>query len=359
MPYRSFQPAHVHAMTRQLLMAAGTPRHIADDVAEILVHANLAGHDSHGVLRVPAYLEAITKNKLNPAAEPEISKETANSFVIDGKDGFGQYTARQAVNRAIDKAKKNSVCCVSFIRTGHIGRLGEYAEAAAKAGCIGIVTHGAAGHDRSIVVPFGGSKGALSTNPIAIGIPTGDDTPFLLDISTSVVAEGKVQVARSKNADLPPGCIVDKDGRPTVKPTDFYDGGYLLPFGAHKGYGLGLFAALLGGLAASAETVETGIIKGEFLQVMNVAAFSPLEIYERGVQAVLKQIRAIPPVAGFTEVLAPGDFEARNRKKRLVEGIELPDTIYRQLKEEADKFTLSLEEEIVKAADRKRYSVGA
>ena len=112
-------------------------------------------------------------------------------------------------------------------------------EAAAQAGCIGIITHGLGRTQISRVVPFGGSQGALSTNPISVGVPTGDEVPFVLDIATSVVAEGKLQVARSKNAELPPGYIVDKEGRPSTNPNDFYDGGFLLPFGGHKGYGLG------------------------------------------------------------------------------------------------------------------------
>jgi LDH2 family malate/lactate/ureidoglycolate dehydrogenase len=344
-------------MARRLFMAAGAPRHIADDVAEILVQANLTGHDSHGVLRIPAYLRAIAEGKLDPAAEPDITKETANTFVVDGKNGFGHYTSRRGILRAIEKAKAANVCCVGFTRTGHIGRLGEYAEAAARAGCIGIITHGLAGHEMGRVVPFGGASGALSTNPIAIGAPTGDDHPFVLDIATSVVAEGKLQVARSKGANLPEGYIVDKNGSPSTKTADFYDGGFLLPFGGHKGYGLGLFIAMIGGLAGNANIGEPGIVRGEFMQVINVEAFTPLESYQQSIRAVLDKIRAIPPAPGFNEVLVPGDFEARSRKKRLAEGVELPDTIQGQLQEAAAKFGLSLGEDVVEAADAERYTV--
>jgi LDH2 family malate/lactate/ureidoglycolate dehydrogenase len=336
-------------------MAAGTPRHIAEDVAEILIQANLTGHDSHGVLRIPAYLKSINEKRLDPAAEPEFSKETANSFVIDGNDGFGQYIARKAVNLAIEKAKKENVCCASFLHTNHIGRLGQYAETAAKAGCIGIVTHGIVGHGWARVTPYGGAKGIFSTNPFAIGIPTGDDSPFVLDVATSVVAEGKVQVARSKNAELPPGCILDKNGNPSVKPADLYDGGFLLPFGNHKGYGLGLFTALMGGLAGGTFAGKAGTMKGEFIMVINVGAFGPPENYQQSVQGVLDLVRGVPPASGFDEVMVPGDFESRNRKKRLVEGIELPETICGQLQEEADKLSVSIGEEIVEAEDRKRY----
>src|SRR5262245_35503557 len=126
-----FQASYLHAITRQLFVAAGTPRLIADAVAEILVKANLAGHDSHGMLRVPAYLRSIAAKDLDPAAEPTLIRETNNLLLVDGRSGFGHYTARQGMAWAIDKAMQSEVCCVSFVNTGHIGRLGEYAEQAA------------------------------------------------------------------------------------------------------------------------------------------------------------------------------------------------------------------------------------
>ena len=176
-----FNASHLHAVMRQLLMAADTPHHIAEDVAEILTNANLAGHDSHGVLRLPGYLNGISNGGTQPAAEPEVSDETTNTFRIDGGNGFGHYTARRAMERAIEKAKAADNCAVSFVNTGHIGRLGEYAEQAARAGCIGIITYGGGARDRGGTVPFGGARGALGTNPIAVGVPTGDNSPFIID----------------------------------------------------------------------------------------------------------------------------------------------------------------------------------
>ena len=200
----NFQARHLHAITRQIFVAAGTPRHIADSVAGILINANLTGHDSHGVLRIPQYLGWISDDSLHPTAEPKEVKETANTLLVDGQHGFGHYTAKQAIEMAIEKAKTANVACASLVDTRHIGRLGEYAEVAARAGCISIITFGMGigGTNRVRVVPFGGSVGGLATNPIAVGAPTGDGSPFVADIATSVVAEGKVQVARSKNIAL-------------------------------------------------------------------------------------------------------------------------------------------------------------
>ena len=349
-----FQASYLHAITRQLLLTADTPPHIADSVAEILVNANLAGHDSHGVLRIPWYLQRISEDGILPAAEPQVTKESRNTLLIDGQDGFGHYVARQAMILAIDKAKQADMCGVSFVRTGHIGRVGEYAEMAARAGCIGMITVGIGTTAGGATVPFGGAQGVLDTNPIAVGVPTGDGVPFILDFATSIVAEGKIQVARSRNVDLPEGYILDKAGRPSVTPADFYDGGYLLPFGGHKGYALSLLICLLGGLSGTFE-VDQPSMSGVFMQVINIAAFTPLAAYQQAVRALLDDIKQTPPAAGFDEVLVPGDVEQRSRTHRLANGIEIPDTIYEQLQDWASKLNVALSDELVEASDIERY----
>jgi LDH2 family malate/lactate/ureidoglycolate dehydrogenase len=328
-------------VARRLFVAAGTPVHIADVVAEVLVGANLAGHDSHGVIRIPAYLRRIAEGALKPAAEPERVRETAGTLLVDGRQGFGHYATRQAMVWAIEKARRTDVCCVSLIRHGHIGRLGEYAEQAARAGCIGLVTTGGAQPDGELVVPFGGLTGVLSTNPIAVGVPTGDDVPFIMDFATSVVAEGKVQVARSRGTTLPEGWILDKAGRPSIQPADLYDGGHLLPFGRHKGYGLGVLVSLLGGLGGEFD-VERRMMEGTFLQVINVEAFVPLATYQRAVRATLDGIKRAAPAAGVSEVLVAGDPEARARSARLADGIEVPDASYQQIQEWAQRLRIEL-----------------
>ena len=350
-----FNASHLHAVIRQLIMAADTPHHIAEVVAEILVNANLAGHDSHGVLRLPGYLSSISSGGIQPAAEPEISNETANTFRIDGRDGFGHYTAQRAMERAIEKATTADNCAVSFVDTGHIGRLGEYAEQAARAGCIGIITYGGGSRGRGGTVPFGGARGALGTNPIAVGVPTGDDSPFVIDFATSMIAGGKISVAQSLGVDLPEGCIVDKHGNPSVKTADFSDGGSLLTFGGHKGYAFSLLTCLLAGLSGTFDIDNASMGNSTLMQVINISAFTPLETYQQGVRAFLDGIKSIPPAPGFDEVLVPGDFESRSRSQRLANGINVPDTIYSQLQTWAEKLNASLSENLVEPADVERY----
>ena len=334
--------AALQELTSRLFIKSGAPQHIADDVARILVGANLAGHDSHGVLRLPIYLQHIQEGKLDPAAEPVVVEEDATTLKIDGQNGFGHYTARRGMALAIAKARQSKISCVTFTRINHIGRLGEYAEDAARAGCLGITTVGNGSRDFGRTAPYGGAQYRLGTNPIAVGVPTGDAFPFVLDFATSIVAEGKIQVARSKGLDMPPGYLFDKQGQPTVKTADFYDGGCMVPFGLHKGYALSLFICLLGGLGAPFDP-EKAAMGGCYMQVLNIDAFTPLADYQRNVRMFLNAMKETPLAPGFDEVLVPGEFEERNRRQRLANGVEVPETIVSQLRQWADKLAVPIE----------------
>lgn len=334
--------AALQELTSRLFMQVGAPHHIADDVARILVGANLAGHDSHGVLRLPIYLQHIQEGKLDPAAEPVVVEEDGTTLKIDGQNGFGHYTARRGMALAIAKARQSKISCVTFTRINHIGRLGEYAEDAARAGCLGITTVGNGSRDFGRTAPYGGAQYRLGTNPIAVGVPTGDAFPFVLDFATSIVAEGKIQVARSKGLDMPPGYLFDKQGQPTVKTADFYDGGCMVPFGLHKGYALSLFICLLGGLGAPFDP-EKAAMGGCYMQVLNIDAFTPLADYQRNVRMFLNAMKETPLAPGFDEVLVPGEFEERNRRQRLANGVEVPETIVSQLRQWADKLAVPIE----------------
>ncbi|MCY3902210.1 MAG: Ldh family oxidoreductase [Caldilineaceae bacterium] len=336
--------SYLRRISRNLFAAAGTPEDIAATVADILVNANLAGHDSHGVQFVPMYLDRIEAGELKPAARPEIVRETSTTVHVDGHYGFGHNMSRQAMDWAIERARRTAVCCVTFENSTHIGRLGEYAEQAARAGCVTVITLGWASDGPSQVVPFGGARGCLGTNPMAVGIPTGDDAPFVIDFATSVIAGGKILVARDKGVDLPPGAVVDKDGRPSTDPGVYFDGGSLLPFGGHKGYALSLYFSLMGGLAGGFAG-EHSAMSGLFMQVYDVAGFSPLDEYQRQVRIVLDAIKATPPAPGFDEVLVPGDFEHRSRQQRLAEGIEVPAETYGKIEVWAEKLDISLDRE--------------
>src|SRR6266498_3831084 len=203
-------PGVLEDLAARIFVAAGTPEDLAKHVAQHLVKANLSGHDSHGVIRIPAYIAQSKTERLAVGARPEVIKDGVSSAVVDGKRGFGQVAASFAMDVAIKKASETGV---AIRRANHIGRLGHYSEEAAERGYIAFVSYGSAGPGSGHMAPFGGAQRHFGTNPISFGFPAKETNPVVVDFATTMVAEGKIQVARAKHAELPPGCIVDKDGK--------------------------------------------------------------------------------------------------------------------------------------------------
>ena len=351
-PSKRLTAPRLHALVRRLLTAAATPRHIADVVAEVLVNSNLAGHDSHGVLHLPRYLKSIADGQLDADAEPAVVRETAASLVIDGRDGHGHYAARWGMRRLLEKAAEQEICRAGFRRIQHMGRLGEYAEMAAREGFIGIVLYGGSG---SCTLPYGGAEGALGTNPIAAGIPTAAGPPFVLDYATSRIAISKALLARSRGRPLPAGCIVDRDGNPSVDPEAYFDGGNLLGFGGHKGYALSLLVGLLCGLSGGYEAGRRAHGIGHVMLVMNVESMTPPAPYREAARAFLDRVKSTPPAPGFDEVIVPGDFEHRSRVERLRGGIEIPHRTWAELEECGRSLGVALAEVAAEPEDEARY----
>ena len=354
MNIHTFHAPYLHALTRRLFEASGAPNDIAHIVARILVNANLAGHDSHGVLRTPLYLNRISQGHMNAAAEPTTVRESVTTLVLDGNQGPGHLTAYRALHKAMEKARTSEICSVSFTQIEHIGRLGEYAEIAAREGFVGITMVGRGNPNAMKVLPFGGKNGSLGTNPIAVGVPTGDEVPFVLDVATSVVAEGKLQVARSKNLPVADHIIVDKNNIPTTDPHDFYNGGYLRTFADHKGYAFSLLTCLMSHLSGNFGNGSP--FGGAFMQVINVNAFTDLTAYREGIRTFLNNMKTTDPADGIDEVQVPGEFEHHNRVQRLTHGIEIPDTINQQLIEWADRLNVSTDLSIAEPEDEMHYT---
>lgn len=323
----------LRAVTRQVFEAAGAPADIATDMANILVESNLAGHDSHGVIRIPAYVKQIKEGTLIPDARPEVIEETGGSALVDGKYAFGHIAAAYATEVAVRKAKESKAAVVSVVRCNHIGRLGEWGSRAAAQDVIAIVTVGGAGGPGA-AAPFGGAGRIFSTNPISIGIPGGEMPDVLVDFATTVIAEGKIQVARAKGAQLPPGSILDKEGNPSTNPADFYNGGMLLPFGGHKGYGLAMVVELLGAALVPGEAHNRdGHGGGAVILAVDATAFRPRSAYETAADQTLRRVKAVPPAKGFTEVLLPGEPERRSKAERLRDGIPVAEATWEAIVE--------------------------
>ena len=332
---------------RALFVAAGTPPEEADIVMRHVVAANLAGHDSHGVIQIPTYIERIKVGHIVPGAPWKIVQESPTTTVVDGHWGFGYVVNERAMKLTIDKARSANVAAATVFRQGHIGRLSSYSQMAAAAGMIGLVTADS-GRSPKAVAPFGGREARLGTNPISIAIPSDLDGPLYLDMATSAAAAGKIALAAARNETVPDGWVIGRDGRPTNDPRQLREGGALLPLGGpeggYKGTGLAVIVEILCGLLTG---LGFGVEPsgrhndGCFMAVFNVAAFRPLAEFKAEVGDFVAYLKATPPAFGSSGVLYPGEIEHRREDDRRKNGIEVEDATWYKLRSLAESFGLS------------------
>lgn len=325
--------ADLTARAISLLQAAGAPKDIARTTADAIVGADIVGHESHGVAQLPGYLTAVKQGRITPGARPKAVKETETTALLDAQKGFGHYSATVAIDAAIERAKKYHLGAVSLANANHIGRLGHYAERAAAAGCIGVISLGAGGTSGT-TAPFGGTRGAMGSNPIAAAVPVSGEVPFVMDMATSVFSNGKIGIARREGRSLPPGAILDKEGRPSTDPDDWAAGGPMLPAGGYKGYALSLLNLFTAALAMTGAAAGERIA-GTFYLALDVTAFQPLEEYSQRVAAYVRLLKEVPTQEGVDEILLPGERAARTAAQRRANGIPVPDGVWDALAPDA------------------------
>ena len=249
----TFSPERLTDGVTKTFTACGVPAEAALVVTEHLVEAELSGVTSHGLIRVPQYVDALEEGHITVDAELSVKSSTAGTAVLDGHGGLGQVMARGAMDLAVEKASECGVGAATLVNCSHTGRLASYSIQAAQRGMIGMVMVNAGGAGQW-VAPYGGIEGRLGTNPVSFAVPIGDDDPLFVDIATSVAPEGKVRAWMTAGRELPDGWLRDHKGNPTTNPADLYGppGGALQPFGDHKGYGLSLIVDLsAGGLSGA------------------------------------------------------------------------------------------------------------
>lgn len=327
-----------------LLHAAGVPADDAGLVARHLVGANLAGHDSHGVMRVPQYVEYLREGKFRPGVDLTVLNETPAVLAADANWGLGQVQAHRLLARLVPKARHLGVASGTLRNCGHIGRLGEYAEATAAEGMVFLGTVNSHGSGRRVAPP-GGTEGRISTNPICMGVPTAGD-PVVLDFGTSSVAEGKVRVHFQKNEPVPEGWLLDAAGRPTTDPGVLYaePRGTILPFGgpqAYKGFGLGLLldlfaGGLSGGKCSHPEAPLPGIGNAVLFVLFDPARFGGAECFLAETTGLTGYVRGCPTGPGVDRITLPGDPEQSVRATRAANGIPVPGGTWALLVKEAE-----------------------
>lgn len=329
-----------------LLVAAGASQEEASVIAKYNIGANLVGHDSHGIILIPQYIERIKAGHIVPQAPWEITQETATTTVIDGNWGFGYHVTDRAMRYTIDKARTQNVAAATVFRQSHIGRLASYPLLAAQQGMIALITADS-GRSPKHVAPFGGAKARLGTNPLSIAIPSNLDGPFVFDMATSAAAAGKINVATARGEQVPTGWLIDAEGRPSTDPKVLRAGGALLPLGGTEGYkGTGLAAVveilsgLLTGLGFGVE--PTGRHNdGCFIAVFNVGAFRDLATFRQEVTDFAHYLKDTPPAQGFTEVFYPGEIEYRKEQDRRKNGVHIEDGTWAKLRDLAEGYGLT------------------
>jgi LDH2 family malate/lactate/ureidoglycolate dehydrogenase len=317
----------VHEIITAIFRATGAPDDLAAQVADVLVDNHLAGHDSHGILRVPEYVRSVQAGEIVPTARPRVIQESTTSALIGGNWAFGQVTGLFATDIAIKKVRRERVVVLSVVQAGHTGRLAVFTERAARQNVAMFMAIGTV--DKPSTAPYGGSTPVLGTNPISFSIPNPDGDPVTLDFATSAIAAGKIKLAKARHERVPPNVILDCYGRPSTDPQAYFEGGCLLPFGEHKGYALAIIAELLSGPLAGADAFP-GVTSrsGIFIFAVDVAIFRPLSDYEKALARTLGRIKAVPPGPGFEEVLLPGEPEVHARAQRERDGIPIPEDIW-------------------------------
>lgn len=348
------EPGATQAFVHSILRAIGADDDAATETAVHLVGANLAGHDSHGVMRVVQYVDQSDQGKLHAGARGATLKESPALLLYDAQRGLGQWTSRLALDWCLRQARQTGIAAAAVRHSNHVGRLGHYAEAAASEGLVSITTVGSVGPGIGRTAPFHGIGQLLGTNPWCFGVPAADRTPLVADFATSQVAEGKLRDARYRGKRVAAGLIIDRHGHPTTLPDDFYDGGALLPVGGdltgHKGYGLGLASALIGGLAAIGDRDPTpaGTMSdapagglwtaGFFTVVLDPGWFGGADSYRDLVRRLLDAAGQGEPVPGQDRVLVPGEPEMLSRRRRARDGLPIPPSLWKQLARLGERF---------------------
>ena len=334
-----------------LLRGAGTSEEEAATVSRHSIGANLAGHDSHGIIQIPTYIDRVKRGHIVPGAPFEVVSESPTTTVVDGHWGFGYVVSERAMAMTIEKAKNSGVGAATVFRQSHVGRVADYPIMAAAEGMIGMMTADS-GRAAKSVVPFGGREPRLGTNPICIAMPSDLEGPLFVDMATSAVAGGKVALAVARGTSIPEGWILDKDGNPTTDPTALGDGGASLPLGGpegHKGYGLSVMVEILSGLLTGlgfGHEPSGRHNDGCFMAAFNVEAFRPLADFKREVAEFAAYLTSSQPAAGFDRVYYPGELEHLRTQKLRKEGIFVEDATWAKLLELAQEHGLEGELEL-------------
>ena len=321
----------------RILTTVGVPASDAEQVARLMILADLRGSDGHGIFRIPQYVRRIRAGGMKVRPIIRVTQETEATALVDGDNGMGHLVMQFAVQVAIEKAQRAGIAWVGARESNHAGPAALYAMMPLERNMIGIyLAVGSANH----MPPWGGVELLLSTNPIAFAIPALEEPPIVLDIATSVTAYGKVKTKAQRGEPMPEGWMIDALGRPLTDPRRAEEG-FLLPIGGYKGYGLALVFGLLAGTLNRAafgrdvidfnkdDTTPTNT--GQAIVALDVARFSPVEAFKRNVDQVIRDMRNSKKMSGVERIRVPGEQSHATWLERSVAGIPMNDTLFKDL----------------------------
>ena len=341
---------HAEALKRAIeavVAAAGSESAEARLVADNLVMANLLGHDSHGVGMIPRYIDAVLEGGLAPNQHPKATLDTGALLALDGCKGYGQAIGREAMQMAIERARRAGSCIMALGNSHHLGRIGHWAEMAVAEGLVSIHFVNVISHAR--VAPYGGRDARFGTNPCCIGVPLPGEPPFLLDYATSAVAQGKLRVAHNKGEQVPAGRLIDQEGKPTTDPRYAVvpPFGAMLAFGEHKGYGMAIACELLGGALTAGgtwhydESSKQRVLNGMLTILLDPKQLGTAAAFEREARLFLDWLRKSRPAPGFDRVRIAGEPEREMRERRSRDGIPVDEATWEEILRAADKLKLA------------------
>ncbi len=344
----TFNAEQLTTLASRVLAGAGVPPEEAEVIARELAGANLVGHDSHGVMRLMQYVQMIDDGFVNPGGEFEVVVDEPAFALIDGHLNYGQVIATKALELTMDKARTAGTATAMIRDCNHVGRLGSYADRAADEGFAAVMAVNGPGIGG--VTPFGGMERKMGTNPICMAAPRKGGN-FVLDMTTSATAEGKLRVAYQKGEQVPPGMMIDGHGNPSTDPADYYNEphGSILPLGGpllgHKGYGLSVLIDVFCGMITGSGICRTDRspgANGVWLYLIDIERFTSRAEYDALTETYTAHMKSTRLMPGVNEILLPGEIERRRRVQREAEGVDIPDETWRQINVLADRLGVSI-----------------
>lgn len=325
---RPIPPEQLLAFASAVYESAGMPADDAKLVADTLVQADLWGHQSHGVLRLPWYLARLKAGVCAAVAKPSFAVDAGAVAVIDGGDAMGQVLTAHAMKDAIRRAKAHGLAAVALRHSNHFGTALYYTLMAARAGCVAFLSTNAS----PAMAPWGGRKKTVGTNPWSWAAPAGRHAPMVLDIANTGVARGKIYLAKQKGEPIPSGWAIDANGAPTTDAAAAIEG-VILPMAGHKGYAIATVMDMLSGVlsgsafgdaVAGPYQTDRKSGAGQMMIVLNIEVFQPLAEFNARMEALIAQLKSVPLAQGHDEIFYPGEIEARNEARNRAEGLSLP-----------------------------------